>query len=114
PYDRTFGDHRSKPNPCLGEISRAPYYAVPVHLGDIGSKGGLRCDASARVLDTEDQPIPGLYAAGNATGTPFGNCYPGAGATIGPSMIFGFIAANHIAETAANPSLGHNSQAMAS
>jgi 3-oxosteroid 1-dehydrogenase len=96
-YDRTFGDASIKPNPCLGLIDQAPFYAIPINLGDLGTKGGLKADARARVLDKEGQPIPGLYAAGNASGSPFGNCYPGAGGTIGPAMVFGYIAANDIA-----------------
>lgn len=96
-YDRTFGDPSLSPNPCLGPIGEAPFYAVPIHLGDLGTKGGLKADASARVLDRSGAPIPGLYAAGNAAGSPFGNCYPGAGGTLGPAMVFGFIAAEHIA-----------------
>jgi len=99
-YDRTFGDAKLKPNPCLGPIDQAPYYAIPINLGDLGTKGGLKADARARVLDKEGQPIPGLYAAGNAAGSPFGNCYPGAGGTIGPAMVFGYIAANDIARDA--------------
>lgn len=99
-YDRMFGDPGVTPNPCLGPIDRAPYYAVPINLGDLGTKGGLKADAFARVLDGKDQPIPGLYAAGNCCGTPFGNRYPGAGATIGPAMTFGFVAADHIAARA--------------
>jgi 3-oxosteroid 1-dehydrogenase len=112
PYDRNFGDATVKPNPCLGPIDKAPYYAVPINLGDLGTKGGLKADAQARVLDGNDQPIPGLYAAGNASGSPFGNCYPGAGGTIGPAMVFGYIAANDIAERKKNPARGHNSQAQ--
>ncbi|MBB3862147.1 3-oxosteroid 1-dehydrogenase [Novosphingobium hassiacum] len=99
-YDRNFGDPKLKPNPCLGSIDKAPYYAMPVNLGDLGTKGGLKCDAQARVLDGNDRPIPGLYAAGNASGSPFGNAYPGAGGTIGPAMVFGFIAADMIAQEA--------------
>lgn len=110
-YDRNFGDPALKPNPCLGAIDKAPYYAIPVNLGDLGTKGGLKADARARVLDGNDRPIPGLYAAGNASGSPFGNCYPGAGGTIGPGMVFGFLAANDIAERAKTPTLGHNSDA---
>jgi 3-oxosteroid 1-dehydrogenase len=99
-YDRNFGDLNVKPNPCLGPIGKAPFYAVPINLGDLGTKGGLKADAQARVVDCDGKPIPGLYAAGNASGSPFGNCYPGAGGTIGPAMVFGYIAANHIAAEA--------------
>lgn len=99
-YDRTFGDPALQPNPCLGAIGKAPFYALQVNLGDLGTKGGLRADARARVLDQDGRVIPGLYAAGNASGSPFGNCYPGAGGTIGPAMVFGYIAANDIAARA--------------
>jgi len=102
PYDQMFGDPSSTPNPNIGPIDKAPFYAVPINNGDLGTKGGLRCDARARVLDGAGQPIAGLYAAGNNSGTPFGDTYPGAGATIGPAMTFGFVAANDIAERAGN------------
>jgi 3-oxosteroid 1-dehydrogenase len=99
-YDRVFGDPTLKPNPSLGPIEKAPFYAIQVNLGDLGTKGGLKADARARVLDKQGQPISGLYAAGNASGSPFGNCYPGAGGTLGPAMVFGYIAANDIAAEA--------------
>jgi 3-oxosteroid 1-dehydrogenase len=79
-----------------------PFYAVPINNGDLGTKGGLKCDERARVVDGAGAPIAGLYAAGNNAGNPFGNCYPGAGATIGPAMTFGFVAANDIAMRAGN------------
>jgi len=102
PYDQMFGDPTATPNPNLGPIDKPPFYAVPINNGDLGTKGGLRCDARARVLDGQGAPIPGLYAAGNNSATPFGDTYPGAGATIGPAMTFGYIAANDIAERSAN------------
>jgi 3-oxosteroid 1-dehydrogenase len=102
-YDRNFGDLTVKPNPCLGPIGKAPFYAIPIGLGDLGTKGGLKADAKARVLDQAGDVIPGLYAAGNASGSPFGNAYPGAGGTIGPAMVFGYIAAGDIAEQAKRP-----------
>ncbi len=99
-YDKMFGDPAISPNPCLGPIDQAPYYAVPINLGDLGTKGGLKANSQAQVVDGNDKPIPGLYAAGNNSGSPFGNLYPGAGGTIGPAATFGFVAANHIASEA--------------
>jgi len=96
-YDRMFGDPGVTPNPCLGEIRTAPFYAVPINLGDLGTKGGLKADAAARVVDRQGEAIPGLYVAGNNSGSPFGNLYPGAGGTIGPAMTFAFVAVNDIA-----------------
>jgi 3-oxosteroid 1-dehydrogenase len=97
-FDRMMaGDPRVKPNPALGPIDRAPFYAVRIELGDLGTKGGLRVDEQARVVATDGQPIPGLYAAGNCTGSIFGRAYPGPGGTLGPAMTFGYIAANSIA-----------------
>jgi 3-oxosteroid 1-dehydrogenase len=99
-YDRMFGDPAVTPNPCLGAIESAPFYAVAINLGDLGTKGGLKADARARVVDGSGQPIPKLYVAGNNSGSPFGNLYPGAGGTIGPAMTFAFVAVNDIAARA--------------
>jgi 3-oxosteroid 1-dehydrogenase len=96
-YDRYFGDARVGPNPCMGPIDKPPYYAIRIDLGDLGTKGGLKADEHARVLDRQGDPIPGLYAAGNSSGSAFGNCYPGAGGTLGPALTFAYVAANHIA-----------------
>ncbi|MEY2927008.1 MAG: hypothetical protein RL367_1485 [Pseudomonadota bacterium] len=101
-YDQFFGDPTVGPNPNLGPLDKAPFYAVAINNGDLGTKGGLKADARARVLDGNGQPIPNLYAAGNQAGNPFGDCYPGAGATIGPAMTFGYVAANDIAERTGN------------
>lgn len=91
--DRYYGDPRVKPNPCLGPIVSAPFYAIRVYPGDLGTKGGLIVDAGSRVLNQNDQPIAGLYATGNCTASVMGHTYPGAGGTIGPAITFGFIAA---------------------
>ena len=95
--DRYFGDPAVRPNPCLGPIDAPPYYAVELWPGDIGTNGGLDADEHGRVLREDGSPVEGLYAAGNCTAAVSGNAYPGAGATIGYSMVFGYVAARHAA-----------------
>lgn len=92
-YDRYFGDLSLPINPCLGAIDKAPFYAVRVDLGDLGTKGGFKVDHSARVLNQTGSVVNGLYAVGNCSASPFGNVYPGAGGTLAPAMVFGFLAA---------------------
>ena len=82
----------------MGSIAKAPFYAVKVWPGDLGTKGGLKTDENARVLTTENEIIAGLYAIGNCSASVMGNTYPGAGGTIGPAMTFGYIGAHHIAK----------------
>lgn len=96
-YDRYYGDPRNRPNPCLGPLRRPPYYAVRIVAGDLGTKGGLRTDERARVLRDDGTPIPGLYAAGNASASVMGRSYAGAGATLGPAIVFGYLAALDLA-----------------
>lgn len=91
-YDRMYGDAANQPNPCLAPIVQAPFYAFPIYAGDIGTNGGLVTDDRARVLDGKGVPIPGLYAAGNNAATMMGESYPGAGATLGPGLTFGYVA----------------------
>jgi hypothetical protein len=81
----------------LGPLETAPYYALPVFSGALGTKGGPATDTSARVLDVDGDVIPGLYAAGNAMSSPLGMTYGGAGGTIGPAMLFGYLAGRDIA-----------------
>ena len=96
-YDRYYGDPRCRPNPNLAPLARPPFYAARIVPGDLGTKGGLRTDSRARVLREDGTPIPGLYAAGNASASVMGHSYAGAGATIGPAMTFGYIAARTMA-----------------
>lgn len=95
--DVYYSDHRVTPNPCLAPIEKAPFYAIEIWPGDLGTKGGLVTDENARVLDINNQIIEGLYATGNASASVMGDSYPGAGCTIGASMTFGYIAARHAA-----------------
>ncbi|HWU21370.1 MAG TPA: FAD-binding protein [Nocardioides sp.] len=95
-YDRYYGDP-TLTNPNLDRIDRAPYYAVRIEIGDLGTKGGLVCDEHARVQRSDGSTIPGLYAVGNTSAAVMANEYAGPGATIGPSMVFGYIAARHAA-----------------
>jgi 3-oxosteroid 1-dehydrogenase len=96
-YDRFFaaGDG---PNPALVPVDRPPYYAARVVLSDLGTKGGLRTDASARVLREDGTPIPGLYAAGNTSASLAGPVYPGPGIPIGTAMVFSSLAVQDMAE----------------
>ncbi|WP_324261046.1 FAD-dependent oxidoreductase [Altererythrobacter sp. H2] len=95
-YDRMYGDPRVTPNPCLRPLDKGPFYAMPIYPGDIGTNGGLKTDARARVLDGKGQPVAGLYAIGNSAASAMGESYPGAGVTIGPALTFGYIAANDL------------------
>jgi 3-oxosteroid 1-dehydrogenase len=94
-HDRYYADKTVSPNPSLGPLDAAPYYALRCDPGDLDTKGGLLCDEQARVLHTSGAVIEGLYAAGNASAAVMGNTYPGAGATIGSAMTFAYIAAQH-------------------
>ncbi len=96
-FDRSHGDPTVRPNPSLGAIEEGPFYAVAMYPGDVGTAGGVVADEYARVLKEDGSVIPGLYAVGNSTASVFGRCYPAAGASIGASFTFGFIAAHHSA-----------------
>ncbi len=97
-YDRYYGDPLIRPNPNLGPIEKGPFTAVKVVPGDLGTKGGVVTDESARVLREDGSVIAGLYAAGNASAAVMGRTYPGAGATLGPAAVFGYIAGRHLAD----------------
>src|SRR3984957_1358286 len=99
-YDGYWGDDTAttQAGKTLGPVDTAPFYAVPVSVGAMGTKGGPRTDRDGRVLHVSGTPIPGLFAAGNAMGGVTGRAYGGAGGTIGPAMVFGF-RAGHAAAT---------------
>ncbi|MBD1548821.1 FAD-dependent oxidoreductase [Roseibium aggregatum] len=96
-YDRSNGDGEVKPNPCIGSIAKAPFYAVAVWPTPLGTSRGLVANENAQALDGDGTPIPGLYVCGNDMQSAFGGEYPGAGAQLGQAMTFGWIAARHAA-----------------
>ncbi|CDO88716.1 3-ketosteroid-delta-1-dehydrogenase [Mycobacterium triplex] len=96
-YNDCLGDPGYRPNAAIGPLDRAPYYATRVLPADVGTCGGVITNEHAQVLDQQDQVIDGLYATGNTTATVMGRTYPGAGASIANSMVFGYVAARHAA-----------------
>ena len=99
-YDRWLGDPFHDKNPSLGAISAGPFFAMAVVPGDVGTYGGVVTDAQARVLREDGSAIAGLYATGISTASVMGRVYPGAGASVGPSFVWGYVAANHALGTA--------------
>jgi len=97
-YDHYYTDPYVLPNSCLAPLWAPPFYAFKIVPGDLGTKGGMRTDARARVLREDGSVIPRLYAAGNVSAAVMGHSYAGAGSTIGPAMTFGYVAANDIAD----------------
>lgn len=101
-YDHYYGDITNKPNPSLGAVDQAPFYAVKMVPGDLGTKGGVTTDAVGRALREDGTVIDGLYAAGNTSAPVMGHTYAGPGATIGPALVFGYLAAlDAVAKTGA-------------
>ncbi|BBU21216.1 FAD-binding protein [Mycobacterium xenopi] len=108
-YDNYYGDP-TLPNPNLYPLTKPPYYAFQIILGDLGTSGGLRTDEYARVLRSDDSVVKGLYAVGNTAASVMGRSYAGAGATIGPAMTFGYVAAKHIANEITTAAIESTSQ----
>ncbi|WP_417418459.1 FAD-dependent oxidoreductase [Hoeflea sp.] len=102
-YQTYLGDADNRPNPCLRPLDKAPYYAVRVHPGDIGTSMGLAVDSHARVLREDRSVIPGLYACGNDMNSIMAGTYPGAGITLGPALTFGYIVGRHAAGVNKSP-----------
>jgi 3-oxosteroid 1-dehydrogenase len=96
-YDQWLGDPFHKPSSTLGTIEVGPFYAVPIVPGDVGTYGGVVTDANARVLREDGSPIPGLYATATSTASVMGRAYAGAGASVGPGFVWGYVAAKHAA-----------------
>ncbi|WP_435769639.1 FAD-binding protein [Nocardioides sp. SYSU DS0651] len=100
-HDRYWGDRRigTGHESTLGPIDTAPYYAVQMHPGALGTKGGPRTDVNGQVEHVDGAPIDGLYATGNVVSSVMGGTYGGAGGTLAPAMVFGWLAGAHAAES---------------
>jgi 3-oxosteroid 1-dehydrogenase len=99
-YDNWLGDPYNKPSMTLGSIAEPPFCAVPVVPGDVGTYGGVVTDESARVLRKDGSVIAGLYATGVSTASVMGRAYPGPGSSVGPSFLWGYVAAKHAISSA--------------
>ncbi len=102
-HDRWWGDPAQGPGAAatLGPLDAPPFYGVQVRSGVLGTKGGPRTNGDGQVLDVDGRPVPGLYAAGNAMASVMGMTYGGAGGTLGPAVVFGYLAGRHAAQAAA-------------
>lgn len=99
-FNRYLADPDQKPNPCVAPIGQGPFYAVKLVMGDLGTFDGITTSVVGEVLRRDGTPIAGLYAVGNDRASIMGGNYPGAGITHGPNMTFGYVTANHIADSA--------------
>jgi len=100
-YDRFYGDRsREGAGATLGNLGKAPYYAVEIRMGALGTNGGAKTNAQAQIVDVDGEPIAGLFGAGNVISAPTGSVYAGAGGTLGPALTFGYIAGRAAAQRA--------------
>lgn len=106
-YNAYQGDFDHAPNPCLEPLSSPPYYAVEVFPGDLGTFTGLKVAPDAQVLDAQGRRIPNLFAVGNDAASAFSGACLGGGITIGPAMVFGYIAGKAISAPVARARSGH-------
>jgi fumarate reductase flavoprotein subunit len=91
-------------NPATGMcvIEKPPFYAVEVRPAIVCWTGtGLRINADACVVGTDERPISGLYAAGETVGSLHGDRYIGGGGSFGPCVVFGKLAGERAARYAA-------------
>lgn len=102
-FDRSIGDFTHQPNPCLGPIATAPFYAVKINPGDATTTLGLRVDGRARVLNQDAEPVPGLYACGLDMNSLWRGVPPANGANNTLSLTFGFLAGRELAGANASP-----------
>lgn len=97
-YNRAMGDAAHSPNACNAPLLSAPFYAIKLFTGDLGTSRGLVTTADAQVINQQGQPIGGLYAVGNDMDSMMAGTYPGPGITLGPALTFGYLVAMHMTQ----------------
>lgn len=82
----------------MNTIMKPPFYAAKFGPAVMGTNGGILVDECLRVVDKNQDPIPGLYAIGNNMGGRYGNDYPTLinGSTHGTALTFGYLAPEFI------------------
>ena len=109
-YQHNLGDVTAGGlNPNWGEMLEAPFYAVKLYPGDIGAAQGLATNAHAQVLKADGHAVAGLYAVGNDMNSIMGGVYPAPGITLGPGLVFAYLAATHAHTAALTSGLTRNS-----
>ncbi|GLK45489.1 hypothetical protein GCM10017612_34090 [Novosphingobium resinovorum] len=96
--DIEIGDPKHKPNPCLGPVEKAPFYAIKIYPGDGSTTVGLKIDARCRVIGADGRAVSGLYAAGLDANSIWRGKSPAHGCNVGPAMVTGFIAGKAMVE----------------
>ncbi len=93
------GDPLQKPNANLGEITRGPFYAVPLHrlAGGGIAASGILVDQHCRAIGWNDAPIAGLYLAGNSVARLDNGAFMQSGITNARGMTHGYLAGRHAA-----------------
>ncbi|HEP1894984.1 TPA: FAD-dependent oxidoreductase [Kluyvera cryocrescens] len=97
-YNCAMGDAAHRPNACNAPLTAAPFYAIKLFTGDLGTSRGLVTTADAQVVNQQGVPIGGLYAVGNDMDSIMAGTYPGPGITLGPALTFGYLAAMHMVQ----------------
>ena len=96
-YNKVQGDPDQSPNPSLGQLSQAPFYAVKIVPGSLGTFAGIKTSSIGQALGPDDAPIEGLFAVGNDMASIMGGNYPSGGITLGPGMTFGYVIGRYLA-----------------
>ena len=99
-FNRYLADPEQQPNPCVAPLLKAPFFAVKVVMGDLGTFDGIQTTVVGEVKKRDGSLIQGLYAVGNDRASIMGGNYPAAGITHGPNMTFGYVTGNHLADLA--------------